>query len=78
MTLHDQMDAAWKMYTPSSVMDSQSKACFNAGFRAALAALANPSDEMVERTIRAIVDCMRTDKSIHDIARACLKAAGGA
>ncbi len=89
MDMREQMKVAW--YTYASVFGSEDERCFfDAGFRATLDLLANPSDEMVERCAEAMrrvpaydgdfsvaADAGLTGDEIRNLARACLAAAVG-
>ena len=82
MTLRDQMDAAWSVYSQDvRYAQPPERFAFEAGFRAALSLIANPSDEMVERCARALdhpsVFMGGASEQSKRNARAVLKAAGG-
>ena len=94
MNLHEQMDAAWESYIEERgcYAESDDGAALAFGFRAALALIANPDDEMVERCAKALAledhgvhpDDWANDEYIIEIgrenyresARACLQAVG--
>ena len=83
MNLHEQMDAAWESYIEERgcYAESDDGAALAFGFRAALALIANPSDDMVERCARALdhpsVFMGGASEQSKRKARAVLKVAGG-
>lgn len=78
MTLREQMDAAWSVYSQDvRYAQPPERFAFEAGFRAALSLIANPSDEMVERCAEGMRLAPDT-ADVNELVRECLKAAGGA